>query len=88
MKKKRFNEEQIIRILQEGESGRSIKDLCREHSISTPTFYSWRKKYSGMEVNQLRRLKDLESENRRLKQLYAEAMLDNKALKDVLTKKW
>ena len=88
MKKKRFSEEQIIRILQEGESGRSIKDLCREHNISTPTFYSWRKKYSGMEVNQLRRLKDLESENRRLKQLYAEAMLDNKALKDVLTKKW
>ena len=88
MKKKRFSEEQIIRILQEGESGISIKDLCREHNISTPTFYSWRKKYSGMEVNQLRRLKDLESENRRLKQLYAEAMLDNKALKDVLTKKW
>ena len=88
MKKKRFSEEQIIRILQEGESGRSIKGLCREHNISTPTFYSWRKKYSGMEVNQLRRLKDLESENRRLKQLYAEAMLDNKALKDVLTKKW
>jgi putative transposase len=88
MKKKRFTEEQIIRILKESESGRKTPELCREYGISTATFYTWRKKFAGMQVNQLKRLKELEAENRRLKQLYADAMLDNTALKDVLSKKW
>ena len=85
---KRFKEEQIVRILQEAESGRKVSEIIREYGISSPTFYTWRKKYAGMQVNQLKRLKELESENRRLKQLYADAMLDNTALKDVLSKKW
>ncbi len=88
MKKKRFKEEQIVRILKEAETGRKVPDICREYGISTATFYTWRKKYDGMEVNQLRRLKELEAENQKLKRMYAEAMIDNEALKDVLSKKW
>lgn len=88
MKKKRFKEEQIVKILKEYEGGREIKDLCRELGISSTTFYNWRKKYSGMDASQLKRLKELEEENRKLKQMYADAALDNMALKDVLSKKW
>jgi len=88
MKKKRFTEEQIVRILKEAESGRKVSDICREYGVSSPTFYSWRKKYEGLQVNQLKRLKDLEVENKKLKRMYAEAMMDNEALKDVLSKKW
>jgi putative transposase len=88
MKKKRFTEEQIVRILKEYEAGRSTKELCRENGITTTTFYNWRKKYAGMEINQLKRLKELEEENRRLKHMYAELALDNTMLKDVLSKKW
>ena len=88
MKKKRFKEDQILRILKEYEGGREIKDLCRELGISSTTFYNWRKKYSGMDASQLKRLKELEEENRKLKQMYADAALDNMALKDVLSKKW
>jgi len=88
MKKKRFREEQITKVLKEYEGGREIKDLCRELGITATTFYNWRKKYSGMDSSQLKRLKELESENRKLKQMYADAALDIVALKDVISKKW
>jgi putative transposase len=88
MKKKRFTEEQIARVLKEYEGGREIKDLCRELGITSTTFYNWRNKYSGMDSSQLKRLKELEAENRKLKQMYADAALDNMALKDVISKKW
>lgn len=88
MKKKRFTEDQILKVLKEYEGGREIKDLCRELSITSTTFYNWRKRYSGMDSSQLKRLKELEAENKKLKQMYAEASLDNIALKDVISKKW
>ena len=88
MKKKRFTEEKIIGILKEAESGRKVVEICRDYGISTPTFYTWRKKYDGLQVSQLKKLKELEVENRKLKRMYAEAMMDKEALKDVLSKKW
>lgn len=88
MKKKRFTEEQISRVLKEYEGGREIKDLYRELGVTSTTFYNWRKKYSGMDSSQLKRLKELEAENRKLKQMYADAALDIVALKDVISKKW
>lgn len=88
MKKKRFREDQILKSLKEFDSGRDVKDICRELGISTTTFYNWRKKYAGMESNQLKRLKELELENAKLKRMYADASLDNMALKDILSKKW
>ena len=86
--KKRFTEEQIIGILKQAQSGMKIVDLCRMHGISDVTFYSWRSKYGGMEVSDAKRLKHLEDENSKLKQMLADAMLDNKVLKDVVSKKW
>ena len=88
MKKSKFTESQIVKALKEAENGRSVTDLSRELGINSQTFYNWKKKYSGMNGDQLKRLKELEDENRRLKQLYADAALDNKMLKDVLSKKW
>jgi len=88
MKKKRFTEDQIVKVLREYEGGREIKDLCRELGVSSTTFYNWRKKYSGMDSSQLKRLKELEEENRKLKHMYADAALDIIALKDVISKKW
>lgn len=88
MKPKRFTEEQIIGILKQAQAGMKIVDLCRMHGISDVTFYNWRTKYGGMEVSDAKRLKELETENKRLKQLLAEALLDNKVLKDVVSKKW
>ena len=88
MKAKRFTEEQIIGILKQAQAGMKIVDLCRIHGISDATFYNWRSKYGGMEVSDAKRLKDLESENRRLKQMLADTMLENQAIKDVLSKKW
>ena len=88
MKKKRFKEEQIVKVLKEYEGGREIKDICRELNISSTTFYNWRNKYTGMESSQLKRLKELEAENKKLKQMYADAALDIRALKDVISKKW
>lgn len=86
--KKRFTEEQIITILKEAEAGLPVKELCRKHGISDATFYTWRKKYGGMEVSEARRLKVLEEENARLKKLLAEAMLDTEALKAALNRKY
>ena len=88
MKRKRYSEDQIIRALKENHVGRSVTEICREMGISANTFYNWRKKYGGMDSNQLKRLKELEAENRRLKQMYADLALDNKMLKDVLSKEW
>ena len=88
MKKKRFTEEQIIAVLKESEAGAATKELCRKHGISEPTFYNWKSKYAGMTVSEARRLKELESENAKLKKLLAEAELDKAALKDLLGRKW
>ena len=88
MRSKRFTEEQIIGILKQAQSGMKIVDLCRLHGISDATFYNWRTKYGGMEVSEAKRLKTLEAENRKLKQMLAETMLENQAIKDVLSKKW
>ena len=88
MKKKRFTEEQIIGALKEHESGVKVDEICREIGISNGTFYNWRSKYGGMEVNEAKRLRELESENNRLKKLLAEKVLENEAMKDVLSKKW
>lgn len=88
MKLSRFSEEQIIGILKEHQAGLSAPELCRKYGISDATFYTWRKKYGGMEVSEARRLKSLEGENAKLKRLLADTMLDNVALKDLLSKKW
>ena len=87
MKRARFNEEQIIAILKEAEGGGiKVAELCRRHGISDATFYTWRSKYGGLEVSEMRRLRQLEEENRRLKGIVADQALDIRALKDVLTK--
>ena len=88
MKKSRFSDRQIIKALKENENGRCIGDIIRELGISKGTFYNWRSRYGGMELSQLKRLKELESENTRLKKLYAEQALDISMLKEVLSKKW
>ena len=88
MKKKRYSEEQIIGILKQHESGMSVKDLVRQAGISEQTFYRWKSKYGGMDVSDAKRLRELESENGKLKKLLAEAALDNAALKEVVSKKW
>lgn len=87
MKRSRFNEEQIIGILQEQEAGIATAEVCRRHGISSATFYKWKSKYGGLEVSEARRLRMLEKENARLKKMLAEAMLDNAVLKDLASKK-
>jgi putative transposase len=86
--KKRFTEQQIVAILKEGEAGVAAKEICRKHNISDATFYTWRKKYRGMETEDIRRLKQLEAENQKLKRMLADSMLDNDALKAALSKKY
>ena len=86
--KRRFTEEQIIGILREQEAGAAVKEITRRHRILEQSFYRWKAKYGGLEVSEARRLKELESENAKLKRLLAEAHLDNAALKDVLSRKW
>ena len=88
MKRSRFTEEQIIAILKQQESGVATVDVCREHGISSATFYKWKAKFGGLEVSDARRLKALEDENAKLKKLLAEQMLDNAILKDVASRKW
>ncbi len=87
MKKSRFSESQIVNILKEAEAGVALEELSRQHGFSRATFYKWKAKYSGMDVSTLKRLRELEEENRRLKQMYAELSLDHKVLKDIVEKK-
>ena len=87
MRKSKFSEHQIIAILKAVEAGRTVKDVCREHEISDATYYQWKSKYGGMEAADIRRLRELEEENRRLKAMYAELSLEHRILKEVLTKK-
>jgi putative transposase len=86
MKRKRFSEEPIIGILREAEAGTTAKEVCRRHGVSEQTFYRWKAKYGGLEVSDAKRLKQLNEQNRKLRKLLAESMLDNAALKELLAK--
>ena len=88
MKKKRFSEEQIIRVLKEAEAGEKISEICRKYGISDGTYYNWKAKYGGMTISDAKRLKTLENENSRLKRIVADLTLDNTALKDILSKNY
>ena len=86
--KKRFTEEQIIGFLREADKGVPVKELCRKHGFSEPSYYAWRSKFGGMDVSDAKRLKTLEAENARLKKLLAESMLENEVTREALRKKW
>ena len=86
MRKSRFSEQQIIAILKEHEAGMSTGEVCRRHGISQPTFYSWKSKFGGLDISDAKRLKALEDENRKLKRLLAEQVMDNATLKEMLAK--
>ena len=88
MKKSRFTDSQIIAVLKQAEAGTPVPELCREHGISSATFYKWRSKFGGMEVSMVARMKELEDENRRLKKMYADAQLSAELLKEAMSKKW
>jgi putative transposase len=88
MRRKRFTEEQIHEILKESEAGMPTPEICRKYGISKNTFYNWRSKYSGMEISDLKKMRELEDENNKLKKLVADQALDIQALKAVLSKKW
>lgn len=87
MKKSRFTETQIVEILKEGDSGVPLQDLWRKHGISSATYYKWKAKYGGLDVNELRRMKEVEAENSKLKRMYADLALENRALKDLIDRK-
>ena len=87
MKKTRYTESQIIKVLNEVEGGRMVKDICREYGISDATYYNWKSKYGGMTASDIKKLKELEDENRRLKRMYADLSLQHEALKDIVEKK-
>ncbi len=87
MKKSRFTETQIVKAIQEHEQGKDAKDICRELGITTASFYKWRQRYGGMDVNELKKMKELEEENSRLKRMYANLSLVHEALKDAMAKK-
>jgi putative transposase len=88
MKKSKFSDSQILSILKQAEAGQVVADLCREHGISSATFYKWRGKFGGMDVSMMSRLKELEAENSRLKKMYAEERLKAEILKEAIEKKW
>lgn len=88
MRRKRFSEEQIIGVLKSAEAGMAVKEVCRQHGITETTYYRWKKKFGGMEVNEAKRLRQLEEENRRLKAIVADLTLDKQALQWALGKKW
>ena len=87
MKRSRFTENQIISILKEADAGRSVKEICRKHGISDATYYNWKSKYGGMSASELKRLREMELENAKLKRMYADLELENTALKDLIDKK-
>ena len=87
MRKARFTEHQIIAVIKSVEAGRTVKDVCRETGISEATYYNWKSRYGGMEASDIKKIKDLEDENRCLKQMFADLSLENRALKDVIEKK-
>jgi len=87
MKRSRFSETQIVGILKEADAGMQVKEICRKYGISDQTYYNWKKKYGGLEVSDVRRLRELEAENAKLKRMYAELSLENDALKDLISKK-
>ena len=87
MKRSRFSEQQIVSILKEGDAADSVKEVCRRHGLSPATYYKWKSRYGGLEASDLKRLKELEHENSRLKQLYADTSLENAALKELINRK-
>lgn len=87
MKKSKFSESQIVAILKQADVGLPVKDICRQAGISSATYYQWKSKYGGLEVSELKRIKELEAENTKLKQMFAELSLDNAAMKDLIAKK-
>lgn len=87
MRKSRFSEAQIVSILKEADAGMKVADVCRKHGVSEPTYYKWKSKYGGLEASELKRIKDLEAENAKLKRMYAEMAMVNDALKELIEKK-